>query len=97
MRQFYPDQEEQKLLFAKKAAEHFAANPGHCTYRIDELKRGEFLALRWGAGCDCVVVLKIDEYDEIINYCNFIPRDKADLTKLYEAGGQAALLTIQKE
>ena len=55
-----------RLAFAEEAAADFAKNPKHWTYGT--LVPGSLLALRWGLGEDCVLVLKLDDYDEQVNY-----------------------------
>jgi HD-like signal output (HDOD) protein len=52
--------------FAKKAAEHFAKNPKH--YSFGEIERGEYLALRWGMGNDCVLVIRQHEDEQAVNF-----------------------------
>lgn len=51
-----------ELAFAKRAAEKFAADPAMHSFTDGEVTRGELLALRWGLGDDCVLVLKLDEF-----------------------------------
>ena len=59
-------QEKNQLEFAEKAAEHFTKHPDHSSY--GDLEPGSFIALRWGLGDDCVLVLKLDEYFQNVNY-----------------------------
>ena len=65
-------QEREQIEFAEKAALHFASHPEHSSF--GEIKQGEYLALRWGLGNDCVLVLKLDEYFEPVNYQQLIKR-----------------------
>ena len=77
MKQYYIEQENEKLAFAQKAAKWFEDNPVDLTYRDSDFEKGSFLALRFGADFDCVVVVKLCEYEETINYCQIIDRDKS--------------------
>ena len=52
-------EETDRMIFAQEAAEHFAKHPEHWTYSKDELASGVLLALRWGLGNDCVLVLRV--------------------------------------
>lgn len=61
---------EAQLAFAKEAADYFAAHPGK--YSFGKIEPGEYLALRWGGGDDCVLVLKQDELFEPVNYRRII-------------------------
>ena len=63
--------EEVELLeFAKEAATHFAAESKHWSY--GELIPGSYLALRWGLGDDCVLVVKLDEDFTPVNYAQLV-------------------------
>lgn len=63
--------EEVELLeFAKAAATHFAAESKHWSY--GDLIPGSYLALRWGLGDDCVLVLKLDEDFAPVNYMQLV-------------------------
>jgi hypothetical protein len=62
----YLSDEEDRNEFAKRAAQDFAKFPDHSTF--GDVKPGSYLALRWGMGEDCVLVLKLDENFEPINY-----------------------------
>lgn len=70
MRMVYLLNQEEEVLFAKKSAKDFKEHPEHCTY--GSVEKGSFLALRWGLGNDCVLVLKLDEYYEPTNYQGLI-------------------------
>lgn len=59
-------EEETLMVFAKKAAQDFKDHPDHASY--GEIGEGNFLALRWGMGNDCVLVLKQDEYWQPVNF-----------------------------
>lgn len=66
------EEENKRQAFAKEAAEWFRTNPKGRTFTNGPLAPGKWLAIRWGAGEDCVVVLRIHEYEEIVNYTNII-------------------------
>lgn len=55
-----------RIAFAKKAGAHFAANPKHTSYTSGAIEPGEMLALRWGLGEDCVLVLEIGDAQPVI-------------------------------
>jgi len=59
-------QEKTQIKFAEEAAEYFTKHPEHSSY--GDLVPGSFIALRWGLGDDCVLVLKLDEYFQNVNY-----------------------------
>lgn len=61
---------------AKEAARHFVEHPKHHTY--GNLKSGSFLAIRFGLGEDCVVVVKIDSMHEPVNYQYLISKMKEE-------------------
>jgi hypothetical protein len=61
-----------RIAFASKAAEHFAAHPNHWTYSDGDITPGCLLALRWGLGKDCVLVLKLDENEMPVNFQHLI-------------------------
>lgn len=60
-----------KDFFAKEAAVHFKKNPNHWTYTSGQITAGEFFAMKYGSGEDCVVVFRIGE-DEPLNYQNIM-------------------------
>lgn len=59
-----------QIEFAKSAAEYFAAHPAKASY--GEIAPGQLLALRWGLGDDCVLVLKLDELHVPTNYAQLV-------------------------
>ncbi|NBW19470.1 MAG: hypothetical protein EBR82_66995 [Caulobacteraceae bacterium] len=86
MKQFYMTEEMQKLKFAELAARHFAANPLDLTFTEKGILQGAYMALRWGLGNNCVVVVKLDDYEDPVNYCDLIPTDRAHITgEIYKA------------
>jgi hypothetical protein len=64
--------ETARMDFAKNAAAHFAANPKHSSF--GEIAPGELIALRWGLGDDCVLVLRIDAFEEAVIFAQIIKR-----------------------
>jgi len=70
MRQVHINEQDEERAFAEEAARHFELNPDHTSF--GPLKQDSFLALRWGLGNDCVLVLKLSELHEPTNYCNLI-------------------------
>lgn len=66
-----------ELAFMKAAAEYFAAHPDKSSY--GDIEPDTFLALRWGLGDDCVLVLKLAEswQHTPTNYQNVIDRTRA--------------------
>jgi len=68
--------EAEKLAFAQRAAVNFAENPKNNTYSDKEIEPGCYFAIRWGLGNDCVVVIKLDGYEDIVNYENIITKEK---------------------
>lgn len=66
MRMTYVSQELDRVEFAKKAAEYFAKDPKNRSY--GELTPGSLIGIRWGMGDDCVLVLKLDEDFEPVNF-----------------------------
>ena len=64
--------ETARMDFAKKAAAHFEAHPDHASF--GDIAPGNLLALRWGLGNDCVLVLRLDENEEPVNFQSIIKR-----------------------
>lgn len=62
-----------KKAFALEAAKAFAENDKLTTYSDSgTIEKGEYFAIRWGLDRNCVVVFKIDEFEEPINYMELI-------------------------
>lgn len=61
MKAMYLSEETAKLYFVKEASAAFAEKPELYSYSKGRIKPGEFLALRWGLGKDCVLVVKLCE------------------------------------
>lgn len=64
---------DERKQFALSAAQYFADNSDKYSYSEGCLQEGELLALRWGLGEDCVLVLKIDEYAPLEIYEHIVP------------------------
>jgi hypothetical protein len=58
--------------FAKKAAQWFEKKENGMTYTEESIEAGCLFALRFGHGGDCVLVFKLDENFEPINYQQLI-------------------------
>jgi len=63
----------EEIAFAKRAAACFLEKPNVCTYTDGEILPGCLIALRWGLGDDCVLVLKLDESHTPANYHELVP------------------------
>ncbi len=64
MRHTYLSNEQEQMAFAVEAARDFAANPKHWSYsncKPEAIQPGALLALRWGLGDDCVLVLRVGD------------------------------------
>ena len=62
---------QEKDDFAKRAANSFKLNPQHWSYTDNTIESGEYFALRFGLGKDCVVVFRIGD-EPILNYQQLI-------------------------
>jgi hypothetical protein len=80
MRQVRPDTVRAELAFAEKAAAWFSEHPEHRSYTDGYIEPGCLLALRWGLGNDCVLVMKLDEFFEPTIYTQII-----GMTRLHTA------------
>lgn len=72
MRMVKVEDEMEQIRFAEKAARYFALHPECQSFSDIDLSPGCLLALRWGIGDDCVLVLKLDDQFEPTNYQNII-------------------------
>jgi hypothetical protein len=63
-----------ELSFAKRAAALFARDSSKWSFSDREIDRGCLVALRWGLGDDCVLVLRLDEIHEPTIYAQLVPR-----------------------
>ena len=65
-------EQEAMVEFAKKAAKDFKAHPEHTTYTLADITCGCFFAMRWGMLDDGVLVFKVDENFEPVNFAGLI-------------------------
>lgn len=72
MRIIYLSEEKEIQGFAQRAARYFEENPQHRSYSDREINPGCLLAMKWGRWDNCVLVLKLDDFFEPINYQNLI-------------------------
>lgn len=73
MRMVRLDEEGEVRGFAKKAAKNFAENELINTFTDGaDIYAGCLFALRWGFGDDCVLVFRLDEDFEPVNYQQLI-------------------------
>jgi len=72
MKQVQVSEVEEEIAFAKKAATAFAKDPSLATFRDKDLGPGCLMALRWGLGEDCVVVVKLHDDHIPTNYANLV-------------------------
>ena len=77
MRGVWPAEQDAERAFAEEAAKVFAENPESTTYTEGALDAGVLLALRWGLLDDCVVVIKISDDHEPVNYYNLTAKYQA--------------------
>ena len=67
--------EEEKLMeFARRAARFFEKSKHHYSYSDKPLGPDSLLALRWGLGRDCVLVLKLAPDYVPVNYQNAVSK-----------------------
>ena len=66
MRSTTEKDETERLAFAKLAAAAFSRDKNMATF--GDISPGGFLALRWGMGNDCVLVVRLDENETPVNY-----------------------------
>lgn len=76
-RAVYETQIVEELEFARQAAESFAKHPEFSTYTAGDIEPGCFLAIRWGLGEDCVMVIRLDESHVPTNYMEIVRQFKA--------------------
>lgn len=70
------EKEKKLLAFVEKARDWFAANPQGWTYSsLGNLDgEDEYLAIRWGAGNDCIKLVKLDQDFDPMLYQQALPR-----------------------
>ena len=66
------EEQDKTKEFAERAAEDFAENSKHYTFTDSTIEAGCLFALRFGLNEDCVVVFRLDENFEPINYQQLI-------------------------
>ena len=54
--------------FAQKAAKHLAEHDEHTTFTDSDIEAGCLFAMRYGFFNDCVVVFRLDDVFEPVNY-----------------------------
>lgn len=74
MRMVRMEEEKELHEFVQKAAKSFSENPEFYTFTEGGIECGAFFALRYGLGDDCVVVFKISDEMEPVNFQNIIER-----------------------
>lgn len=75
MRGVNVSEEIEQIEFAKRAAKHFSDNQRHYTFSDGgDIMPGCLLAMRWGLGDDCVLVMKLDDYHVPTNYHQLIEK-----------------------
>ena len=67
-------QMEEQVAFVTKVKADFEAHPKRQSF--GGCAPGSFLALRWGMGDDCILLLKLDEYFEPVNYQQAIKKGR---------------------
>jgi len=72
MRMTRIDDELELHAFAKKAAALFAKDEKYSSYTDGTIEPGVLFALRWGLGNDCVLVLRLDDCFEPVNFQNLV-------------------------
>lgn len=82
VRQVHITDELEQIEFAKKAAALFAADKSKSSF--GEITQGGFIALRWGLGDDCVLVLKLDELHVPTNYQSLVRQVPPEIAPLPE-------------
>ena len=73
MKMTYIHEEREVADFAERAGVHFKEHPEHRSYTDSEIVKGCLFALRFGLGEDCVVVFKLDEDFDVINFQQAVP------------------------
>lgn len=74
MRMVYMSEDDEVRDFAKMAAMVFAKHRSIYTYTNGGIEAGGLFAVRFGGGDNCVVVFRLDEDFEPINYQQLIDR-----------------------
>lgn len=80
MRMVYLSNEKEIQEFVLRAAKKFEDSKVY-TYTDGEIEAGCLFAMRYGLDNDCVVVFKLDEYLEPVNYQNLIKKVEGPSSK----------------
>jgi CO dehydrogenase/acetyl-CoA synthase beta subunit len=72
MKMVFMSNEDKVKDFAKRAAKDFAEHDKHYTFVDSNIEAGCLFALRFGPDNDCVVVFRLDDNFEPINYQQLI-------------------------
>jgi hypothetical protein len=62
VRHVYESDVLEELEFARRAGAKFSADPRMWSYSDEEIQPGILIALRWGLGDDCVLVMRLHDY-----------------------------------
>lgn len=66
------DEEHEVREFAQKAAKYFSEQDECATFTTSNIEAGCLFAMRYGFFNDCVVVFRLDEIFEPVNYQQLI-------------------------
>lgn len=72
MEMVHMSEDDEVRDFAKRAARSFAKNDKYITFTDSDIKAGCLFAMRFGWKADCVVVFRLDEDFEPVNYQQLI-------------------------
>jgi len=72
----YIDDETDILNFVQVASEHFSTHHKHTTFTLEDITPGCLMALRYGGGNDCIVVFRLSDKYEVINFQQCIKQQK---------------------
>jgi len=78
MRMVYMDDEDEAKAFAIKAAKGFEEHNEWMTYADKKIAAGCLFAVRWGLLDNCVLVFKLDELFEPVNYQGLIKQQREE-------------------
>ncbi len=93
MRMTFLTNEEETIKFAKMAANDFEKNPQHMSFTLGEIEPGCLFALRYGLGDDCVLVFKLDESFEPVNFQNLVQKDRPNVCRKQKYATQGRYLS----
>jgi hypothetical protein len=79
MKMTHIEEEKEKIEFLERAKKSFSENKEFHTYTDNgRIENGEFFAIRWGIGGDCIVIFKVSEECEPINFQNVLEKRLSD-------------------